>query len=326
MDSLIVRFFKKTDMEAWNQLVLHASQPSFLFHRDFMTYHQHLFQDASVVVENSHGKLVALLPAHQKENAIYTHFGLTYGGLVVGEKCSSIQWIKYFQAIAEFLLKQGFYTLFWKEIPSFYGQTPRDEFSYVSFLMHAKLLERHLCQVVDLRLPLQFSADRKAGIKRGMQNQLQVHATNQWDFFYNELLLLNLQEKHQKKPVHSLEELQMLHQKFPNQIQLYGAFHQKQMVAGTVLFLTPHVVHSQYIASNKEKNLLGSLDFLHHELLANYFSSKNYFDFGISHEQHGTKINEGLFYWKQGFGAKPIRQDIYEISLTNLSLINDLWI
>ena len=51
---------------------------------------------ASVVVENNLGKLVALLPAHVKGINIYSHFGLTYGGMVVAEKCTSLQWMKYF--------------------------------------------------------------------------------------------------------------------------------------------------------------------------------------------------------------------------------------
>ncbi|MFN3908095.1 MAG: GNAT family N-acetyltransferase [Flavobacterium sp.] len=326
MELFKVRFFKPEDTEAWNHLVAHASQPSFLFFRDFMTYHQHLFTDASVVVVNSLGKLVALLPAHVKENNLYSHFGLTFGGMVVAEKCTSLQWMKYFYLVLEFLHQQGFEKIFWKEIPSFYGTSPRDEFSYLAFITKAKLQERHLCQVVDLQSEIQLTTDRKAGVKRGIQNQLYVQLSNQWEYFYHQLLLPNLQEKHQQKPVHSLEEILMLQQKFPDNIQLYGVFQEQQMVAGTILFISSHVVHSQYIASNKAKNLLGSLDFLHHELLTKFFSHKKCFDFGISHEQKGTKINEGLFYWKQGFGAKPTRQDIYEIELKNYPLIQEVWI
>ena len=65
-----------------------------------------------MVVENNLGKLVALLPAHVKGINIYSHFGLTYGGMVVAEKCTSLQWMKYFYLVLEFLYQQGFEKLF----------------------------------------------------------------------------------------------------------------------------------------------------------------------------------------------------------------------
>ena len=77
---------------------------------------------------------------------------------------------------------------------------------------------------------------------------------------------------------------------------------------------------------NENKNQLGSLDFLHDYLLKNVFNNKSFFDFGISNENQGKNINEGLLYWKESFGATSITQDFYEIETKNYSLLEGVFI
>ena len=47
-----------------------------------MEYHQDRFEDASCLVINGK-KLVAVFPANINEGAVYSHQGLSYGGLVI---------------------------------------------------------------------------------------------------------------------------------------------------------------------------------------------------------------------------------------------------
>jgi hypothetical protein len=53
---------------------------------------------------------------------------------------------------------------------------------------------------------------------------------------------------------------------------------------------------------------------------------KNYFDFGISNESQGTKINEGLLFWRESFGAKTVVQNFYEVETKNYSLLETVLI
>ena len=78
------------------------------------------------------------------------------------------------------------------------------------------------------------------------------------------------------------------------------------------------------ISGNGDKNRLGSLDFLHTHLIDNVFQKKDYFDFGSSNENNGLNINEGLQYWKEGFGARTITQDFYKVCTTNFRLLDDV--
>ena len=51
-----------------------------------------------------------------------------------------------------------------------------------------------------------------------------------------------------------------------------------------------------------------------------------FFDFGTSNESNGKKINSGLLYWKEGYGARTHTQDFYEILTSNFNKLNDLFI
>ena len=56
---------------------------------------------------------------------------------------------------------------------------------------------------------------------------------------------------------YSLQEIELLHQRFPHHIQLYVACKDNMVLGGTVLYLTPNVVHTQYISASPEgKQLL----------------------------------------------------------------------
>ena len=50
-----------------------------------MEYHKDRFQDYSLMVFDEN-KLVAVLPANRVEVEVFSHQGLTYGGLVLDQK------------------------------------------------------------------------------------------------------------------------------------------------------------------------------------------------------------------------------------------------
>ena len=92
-----------------------------------------------------------------------------------------------------------------------------------------------------------------------------------------------------------------------------------KIVAGTTVFETEKVVHSQYISGNKVLGKLESLDVLHDYLISNVFATKAYFDFGISNENQGKNINYGLLFWKESF-----RITSYNVCYTKLLRVIDI--
>ena len=82
-----------------------------------------------------------------------------------------------------------------------------------------------------------------------------------------------------------------------------------------MLFVTPRVVHSQYIAASEQGKQLHVLDLLFQTVIRKSLVTHPYFDFGISTEKHGTWLNEALIYQKEGFGGRGVCYDWYEYDL-----------
>jgi hypothetical protein len=168
--------------------------------------------------------------------------------------------------------------------------------------------------------------DRNSGLSRGVKNNLIIKEVNDFDDFWNLLLIPNLKLKHNVTPVHSIKEISLLKNKFNNNIRQFNVYYENDLVAGATIFETKTTAHVQYISSNNTKNELGSLDFLFNYLIKNTFSDKLFFDFGNSNEENGQKLNKGLLYWKEGFGAKSISQDFYKIETLNFNNLDNLFV
>lgn len=290
-----------------------------------MDYHQDRFEDFSVLVFKEK-KLVGLFPANKVDGIVYSHQGLTYGGLLTSEDTKLEEFVNYFKSVLNFYKDIDCKKLQLKQLPSIYTTLPNDELQYLMFILKAKLIRRDTLSVINMKHKLKVSKDRVAGNKRALKHGLRIEEVNDFESFWNKILIPNLKAKHDTNPVHSLEEIQLLKEKFPNQIRQFNVYKNNQIVAGTTIFETIQVAHSQYISGNEEKNQIGSLDFLHMHLINVVFKNKTYFDFGISNEKQGVHINRGLNYWKEGFGARTVTQDFYEIDLVNTNNLESIFI
>jgi len=309
------------DKMLWDNFLQASKNATFLFQRNFMDYHKDRFNDFSLLIYKNE-KLIAVLPANKVNEIVYSHQGLTYGGLVFGKKLKFREVLHIFKILLKYLNEEGVAQLELKLLPSFYTKFPNDELMYLMFLTKAELIRRDALSVLNLTNKLKFSKDRIEGNKRGIKNNLSVKEVDSFEEFWNTILNANLQNKHQAKPVHTLEEMSLLKKKFPKNIRQFNVYKNDDIVAGTTIFETESVAHSQYISGNSDKNTLGSLDFLHTYLLEKVFMDKEYFDFGISNENSGKNVNEGLQYWKEGFGARTITQDFYSVSTKNHELLD----
>ena len=325
MKNYFVKRYQENDYENWNAFIGQAKNATFLFHRDFMEYHKDRFLDYSLIVLDGE-KWVAVLPANIVGNEVFSHQGLTYGGLVYNEKVKLASIIEIFKSILSFLNENKMEKLQLKLIPSIYHQKPAEELNYALFLAEAQLIRRDSMAVLDLSKPYTISKTRKECIRRGKRNNLIIKEELNFKLFWEEVLEPNLDKKYQAKPVHTIAEIEMLQRKFPNNIRHFNVYQDDKIVAGTTVFISENVAHPQYISGMDNKNELGSLDFLYHYLIANVFKDKRFFDFGISNEEQGKKLNEGLVFWKESFGASVIVHDFYEVKTSNYGFLDTVLI
>ena len=320
-----IKLYQQEDFDLWNAFISTAKNATFLFHRDFMEYHTNRFEDYSLMVLDNE-KLVAVLPANRVDDTVYSHQGLTYGGLVITEKTKLSSFILLFKSVLEFLNKNQITKLNIKPIPTFYCDYFSDELEYCLFLTKAKLLKKDALSVIDNSKVNKISKTRKESIRRGLKNGLIIKEESEFELFWNEILLPNLDKKHQIKPVHTAEEMLYLQSKFPDKIKHYNVYHNNKIVAGSTVFITKNVAHPQYVSGNEQKNELGSLDFLYDYLIHDAYKDKPIFDFNNSNENQGQKLNEGLAFWKETFGAKTVIQNFYEVETSNFNLLDTVLI
>lgn len=307
-----VKKYTKEHKEEWNHFVDSAKNATFLFHRDFMDYHKDRFIDFSLLVYKNN-KLFALLPANLDNTTIYSHQGLTYGSFITQDSAKLLDLFQAFKKLLEFLYTHGIKKLDIRVIPSIYNSLPSEELEYFLFKANAKLIKRDVLMVIDYSNPLRFQKNRREGINKAKRNNLVIKVDGRFDSFWNEILIPNLENKHNAVPVHTLKEIKLLAKRFPNNIQQINVYKEDKIVAGTTVFITKKVIHPQYVSGNTDKNTFGSLDLLY-DFICNHFNkNKQFFNFNISSEDNGKLLNKGLIFWKEGCGARTIVSNNYQV-------------
>ena len=297
--------------DEWNQFIAKSKNGTFLFDRNYMDYHSDRFHDYSLLFYRE-GKLFGLLPANIQEDTLHSHQGLTYGGLIMSEKTIAEHVQQLFRELNEWLKIKGIKKVVYKPVPHIFHSIPAEEdlFSLYS-ICDAQIIDRSLSTAIDLIRPLAWHRDRKYGINRSAKNGVTIEESNNWSSFW-QILSENLMEKYGAHPVHTLQEIELLHSRFPQQIKLFTACRENEILGGTVIYLTPQVAHTQYISANKEGKHLRVIDALFHELFQHYQWDCHYFNFGTSNGEDGHILVEPLIHQKEGFGGRGICYDTYE--------------
>lgn len=296
----------------WDKFIANSRNGTFLHYRDFMEYHKDRFNDLSLMFYKGK-RLISVLPGNVSNSTFYSHQGLTYGGLIQSMEVGSQDIIKIFVELQKFLGDRGLNSMVYKCIPYIYNVVAAQEDLYALFVLKANRIVSNLSSVVFQNNRILFSESRKSGIRKAIKNGLEVEEVNDFSIFWN-ILTENMINRYGKSPVHSLYEIQHLKEKFPLNIRLFVSFYDGIIVGGVTLFITRKTVHVQYIAANNLGKSLGAIDFLF-EFLINKFSDLPYFDFGHSNEQDGNILNENLIFQKEGFGARGVVYEVYELNL-----------
>ena len=309
-----VRRYTPDKANEWNRFVAASKNGTFLFERQFMDYHADRFTECSLMFYRDNA-LYALLPANVKGDVLTSHGGLTYGGLVMSSRCSAKGVQEVFAAMNTYLADLGVRRVVYKAIPWIYHQLPAEEDLYaLTSISHATLIIRDISSAVIGDRPVKFSESRKSGLRKALRMGLTVRESEDFATFW-QILNANLTAKYGVRPVHSVSELELLHGHFPQGIRLYMVYDGETPLGGTLLFLTPQVLHTQYISATAEGKAHGAIDLLFNHLINEVYTDYRYIDFGKSTVSDSADLNEQLIFQKEGFGARAVCYDTYEWTL-----------
>ena len=300
----------------WDGFVDESKNGTFLFRRDYMDYHAHRFVDSSLLFYKK-GVLAALLPANyvREERVVCSHGGLTYGGLILSNRISVADTMQVMSCAMDWMRRSlGAERWEYKPVPHIYHRAPAEEDLYALFRQGAALKSRGVSAAIDREGRLTMQELRRRGAKKAASHGVEYMESDDLRSFWA-ILEDVLAERHGCAPVHTVEEMLQLWRVFPDHIRLFVAQKDGCVVGGALIYETELVAHAQYIAASSEGRSVGALDGLFCYLLAEVYADKRFFDFGISTEQGGHYLNEGLAFQKEGFGARAVVYDTYELKL-----------
>ena len=298
---------------AWDAFVQGSKNGTFLLLRDYLEYHAQRFTDHSLLFYQK-GKLVALLPANEAGKEIHSHGGLTYGGIISDRSMKATLMLQVFETIMLYFRQLGFTEIRYKTIPHLYHQVPAEEDLYALFRCGAILYRRDISSVLVPVNRLPYNMLRQRKLKHAKACAIKLRQSMAFADFM-QLQQDMLQAKYKIGPVHTIAEIMQLAALFPESIKLYAAFAEDVMLAGIIMYETETVAHCQYIGITPLGREKAALDALVDYLLTEVYLNKPYFDFGISTEQQGRHLNQGLISNKESYGARSIVYDFYEIYL-----------
>jgi CelD/BcsL family acetyltransferase involved in cellulose biosynthesis len=312
------RFYGESDASAWDHFCAESYGATFLHKRHFLSYHGTRFADRSIVLEEG-GRWVGVIPAARspdRDDTVVSHPGSSYGGVVHRGHLRGEPMIEAFVEVRRLLSTEGTRYLQYKAVPSIYHRAPAQDDLYALHRLGARRYRCDLSTCIDLQSPLPVAARRRRALRKSERAGVtivdgRVHAPNLWLVLED-----NLMRKHGVRPTHSIEDIMLLADRFPKEIEFVVAKSDGDVVAGVTLFRGGPAVHAQYIASSELGYELSALDAVFdHCIRRAAEQGSRYFDFGISTESQGFVLNESLYRFKSEFGGSGVVHEFYELSL-----------
>jgi hypothetical protein len=295
----------------WDRFVNGARNGVFLLRRSFMDYHADRFEDHSLIATYK-GQPIAVFPANLAAGVLWSHQGLSYGGWIMAARVGAADMLRIVEAQRDYLRTHGVAsTIVYKAIPSIYAEQCAQEDLYALHRHDAVLVRRDIGAAVNLAHPIGTDANRRYNVRKALKAGIQVRPSDDWAGFH--AVLSAALGRHGATPTHSVAELMLLAARHPDNIALRIAVQEGRLLAGAVVFDTGRVVHTQYLASSTDGRRTGALDLVIETLKTDYAGARAYLSFGISTEDAGRVLNEGLAEHKEAFGARGVVHDVYEL-------------
>ncbi|MCL4429215.1 MAG: GNAT family N-acetyltransferase, partial [Chloroflexi bacterium] len=198
----------------WDNFVSASKNATFLLLRNYMDYHCDRFVDHSLLFHRD-DQLVALMPANIVGDVLYSHAGLTYGGILSGYDMTAPLMLSIFEELKNHCQSQGIKKIVYKAIPSMYHSAPSEEDLYALFRSEAKLIGRNLSSCIFLPERRRFNKKRREAVTKAKNHNVIVKQSFDFGGFMD-MVEQVVNGRHGSKPAHTGAEMVLLASRFPN--------------------------------------------------------------------------------------------------------------
>jgi predicted N-acyltransferase len=313
-----------TDDEShWDDFVPTGNNGTLFHLRHFLNYHpEDRFKDHSLLIEKK-GKLFSVFPAAEwemnGERVLVSHPGSTVGSFVVRENLSIADAMGMTEALVSYAKENHFSGIRITLPPTLYQRRLSNYLDFAFFKKGFSYAKRDVSSILFLENSLEKNLDKfrpshKRAVKNAQEKGVIIQQTNDFESFYG-ILEQNLNIRHGVTPTHTLDELLNIQNRFPERINLFGAFVDDKMVAGVVNFIVnEQVVLAFYISHDEAFQDYRAVNLLFYSIFDWAIQTKfKIYDFGIFTVNGEPNIGLGRF--KENFGASGIFRDTIELKL-----------
>ncbi|MFZ5518546.1 MAG: lipid II:glycine glycyltransferase FemX [Candidatus Zhuqueibacterota bacterium] len=311
--------FDKSLAENWDDFVWKSNNGTIFQTRRFLNYHpEGRFEDFSLVFRKE-DRVVAVFPAtvrfEHHRRILTSHRGSSYGGLVTKFNLSIMDAFRLVESLLEYAKNNQFQGVELTPPPIIYSQRPSNYIDFALVKNGFGYRKREISSVIPLTFGenevLQtFSSESRRAVRRAVKLGVTVRESEDYESFYH-ILKRNLKMRHNVQPTHTLDELLLLKNIYPDRIRLFAAFAEEHMVAGVVMFTCNNrVVLAFYISHNEDYQQYRGVNCLFYEIIKWAIQNRfGYLDFGIFTVDMDP--NWGLGRFKESFGAQGIFRDTF---------------
>lgn len=318
-----IKQFSEQESNTWNKFLSQAENSTLFHHRDFLSYHPiDRFKDHSLIFSNEN-EIISVFPAIERINEgkkiLHSHQGASYGSFATTHWLTIRESFDMVTTLISYAKDNGFSQIIITVPPVIYLKTPSNYIDFSLVKNGFTYLKRELTSVVPLeskgeKLLQSYRAEARTATRKALKSKIVVRETGDYAQYYD-LLSKNLSTRHNVKPTHTLEELTLLHSRFPDKIRLFGAFLGETMIGGVCNFsVNDNVVLAFYISHSMDYQEYRPVNVLFYEIMQQYKTEGfSYLDFGTF--TLNMEPNWGLGRFKENFGARGVFRDTFILNL-----------
>lgn len=313
--------------KTWDGFVANSRNGTLFHKRRFLAYHPaERFEDESLIFLDGE-KIIGLLPAAKKTDNgkifLVSHPGASYGGLVLPLGSGMKETGEMLEAVKDFAEKKGYAGISFLRLPpsSLQVESSEDQ-QYWMYRQGYQMTRCEMDGAVDVSsmnetdILASLTGKCRNMVRQAERGNVRVSISDDFKTYWS-LLESVLEARHGAHPTHTLDEIIRLKSLLPNDIRLLAAFINGKMVAGTVLVtINSRAIYTLYMAQDYASQKFHPMHLVLVEALKLAIREKRRaLHLGVSTEDGGTKVNEGLFFFKESFGCRPVRRESWELAL-----------
>jgi hypothetical protein len=325
---LLVKTYSKELENEWEGFVNSSVNGTFMQERRFLGYHpSDKFLDHSLLFMEDN-RIIAVLPAavvqQEDKRILYSHPGASHGGLIIKSSLSTKKCLELVSALVEYCTMTGFDYIRLKPVPWVYHSEVTDQLDFALRFSGFEIEYTELATVLELKkdeehfLKQVMSSTAFRNYQKALKSGLSViedaDINDYWAVLENKLEL-----SHNAKPTHTFEEIKYLKELYPDRIKLFAAYNGEILTAGVLVFLlNERAINCFYIAHDDRYQHMRPLNLIFGYMMEwGQKNSFSYLDWGISTEAKGSRVNTGLFQFKEGFGGHGVLRESYLYAVNN---------